>query len=129
MSEYLLTKIKANSSQKADLVAVILDRITSQKPELGFSIKSQLGGASTLLNASAQTNFIYKVEGYKGNIAEINDISGNSKVRDRLFALREKGATIHYQSMSSTTFNSNMRYIDSSFTNVISEMLIAYSLA
>jgi len=126
MSEYLLNKIKANSSQKADLVAVLLDRITSQKPELGFSIKSQLGGASTLLNASAQTNFIYKVNGYSGAIEDINNISGSSKVRDRLSELKKKGATLEFQSTSSSVFNSNMRFIDSSFTSIISGMLVAY---
>ena len=126
MSEYLIGKIKASSSQKSDLVAVILDRIADHKPELGFSIKSQLGGASTLLNASSQTNFIYNVKNYNGTIDEINEIVGSSKVRDRLVRLREKGATLEFQSTSSDIFNSNMRLVDSSFSTIISEMLIAY---
>ncbi len=126
MSEYSISKIKASSSQKSDLVAVILDRITSQKPELGFSIKSQLGGASTLLNASSQTNFIYRVNNYNRPIQDINKITGKSKVRDRLTALKETGATLEFQSTSSSTFNSNMRFIDSSFATIISEMLVKY---
>ena len=30
-------------------------------PTLGFSIKSQLGGVSTLLNAGKTTNFVYEI--------------------------------------------------------------------
>ena len=53
--------LKAKSTVKSDIRIVIHDQRTGTNPELGFSIKSQLGGASTLLNASKTTNFIYKI--------------------------------------------------------------------
>ena len=49
-------KLKAKSSDKADIHIVIHDLHTHMKPLLGFSIKSQLGSASTLLNAGTTTN-------------------------------------------------------------------------
>src|SRR5690606_20088306 len=39
--------LKAKSSVKSDIRIVIHDQRTGTNPELGFSIKSQLGGAST----------------------------------------------------------------------------------
>ena len=40
--------LKAKSSVKSDIRIIIHDQRTGTTPELGFSIKSQLGGASTL---------------------------------------------------------------------------------
>lgn len=55
--------LKASSSTKTDITIVIHDQRTNQNPILGFSIKSQLGSPSTLLNAGKTTNFIYKIKG------------------------------------------------------------------
>ena len=53
--------LKAGSSAKTDITIVVHDQRTNQQPALGFSIKSQLGNPSTLLNAGKTTNFIYKI--------------------------------------------------------------------
>ena len=53
--------LKAKSSVKSDIRIIIHDQRTGTKPKLGFSIKSQIGGSSTLLNAGKTTNFIYKI--------------------------------------------------------------------
>src|SRR5699024_3729850 len=53
--------LKANSSTKTDITIVVHDQRTNQQPTLGFSIKSQLGNPSTLLNAGKTTNFIFKM--------------------------------------------------------------------
>lgn len=58
MNEYCIKKIKADSAHKSDIIAIVRDKIASRQ-ELGFSIKSQLGSPSTLLNASSQTNFVF----------------------------------------------------------------------
>ena len=54
--------LKANSSAKTDITIVVHDQRTGLQPSLGFSIKSQLGNPSTLLNAGETTNFIFKIE-------------------------------------------------------------------
>lgn len=51
MGEIGCSKLKAPSSDKADIHIIIHDLRTNMTPLLGFSIKSQLGHASTLLNA------------------------------------------------------------------------------
>jgi len=61
MARVNCSTLKASSSSKTDIKIVIHDQITNQQPCLGFSIKSQLGSPSTLLNAGKTTNFIYKI--------------------------------------------------------------------
>ena len=88
MSDLLCTRIKADSHTKADIEAEVLDRITDTVSPLGFSVKSILGGASTLLNAGKTTNFVFEVKGLdKTHIDSINAISTRSKVQDRIKAM------------------------------------------
>jgi hypothetical protein len=57
------------------------------EPKLGFSIKSQLGGASTLLNAGKTINFIYEIENINltdDQVKSINSIDTRSKIKDRI---------------------------------------------
>ena len=53
--------LKAKSSDKTDIRIILHDRRTKLNSEMGFSIKSQLGGDSTLINASKATNFTFKI--------------------------------------------------------------------
>ena len=62
MEEINCTSLKASSSEKKDITIVIHDQRTNQEPTLGFSIKSQLGSPSTILNASKTTNFTYRIK-------------------------------------------------------------------
>ena len=55
--------LKAKSADKTDIRIILHDRRTKINSEMGFSIKSQLGGDSTLLNASKATNFNFKIHG------------------------------------------------------------------
>ena len=54
--------IKAQSTVKSDIIIKIHDPRTNSEPTLGFSIKSELGGDPTIMNASQTTNFRYKVK-------------------------------------------------------------------
>ena len=74
MSTIGCTKLKAPSKDKADIHIVIHDMRTGMRPNLGFSIKSQLGSASTLLNAGIPTNILYKVTGKDLSDAQIDEI-------------------------------------------------------
>lgn len=126
MSEYRLEKIKANSSMKSDIEAIIKDKLIAQSKPVGFSIKSQVGGASTLLNASKRTNFIYKVQNFSGDIDEINKIESSRKLRDRLQAIAEAGGVLEFSHVESTVFTRNMRVIDSIMPDILANMLIDY---
>ncbi len=126
MSEYRLEKIKANSSMKSDIEAIIKDRLIAQSKPVGFSIKSQVGGASTLLNASKRTNFIYKVQNFSGDINEINGIKSSRKMRDRLQAITEAGGVLEFSHIESVVFARNMRVIDSIMPDILASMLVDY---
>ena len=124
MDELLCTKVKADNNKKADIVAVVHDRITEAKIPLGFSVKSMVGGAATLLNAGKTTNFIFEVPGFTGDLDEINKISGRSKVRDRLKAIIEQGGKLIFVANSSKTFASNLKKIDTALPKFIARMLL-----
>ena len=66
---------------------------------LGFSIKSQLGSPSTLLNAGKTTNFIYEIVGAnlsESQIEQINSIATRSKIMDRIIQIQKKGAQFNF---------------------------------
>lgn len=129
MKEFFLSRIRAPADEKSDLTATVENDIISETDPCGFSIKSQVGGASTLLNASGGgTNFIYKISGFDGDIDEINSIDSHRKIRDRLNAILETGAKLAFSGMSSSTFKENLRTVDSVLPNIIAQMLVDYYL-
>ena len=122
MNEYYIKKIKADSAHKSDIVAIVRDKIASRQ-ELGFSIKSQLGSPSTLLNASSQTNFIFEITNFTGTPDDINSISG---VMNRIKYLNELGAKITFVKVDSQIFNKNLRMIDTALPNILADILLTY---
>lgn len=126
MNDYHLEKVKASSSMKSDIEAIIKDELITQSKPIGFSIKSQVGGASTLLNASKRTNFIYKVHNFNGDFNEVNNMGGSRKMRDRLQAIVEAGGVLEFSHVESAVFNRNMRVIDSIMPNILASMLVDY---
>ena len=61
MGRILCYKLAAPARDKSDITINIVDVQTGYCPTVGFSIKSELGSAPTLLNAGQTTNFIYKI--------------------------------------------------------------------
>lgn len=118
--------IKAKSTVKSDIRIEIHDHRTGTNPELGFSIKSQLGGASTLLNAGKTTNFIFEIENFKPStdlINSINSIDSRSKIKDRIGKIYDLGGTLKYYKTESSIFGNNLILIDSYLPQIISESL------
>lgn len=121
--------LKAKSSVKSDIRIVIHDQRTGTTPELGFSIKSQLGGASTLLNAGKTTNFIYRILGInldEKSITEINSIDSRSKIKDRIERIQKLGGEFNYTTTENSTFCNNLTLIDSALPQIISELLFLF---
>lgn len=76
MRSVLCNSIAQSSTHKSDIQIVIYDKRVNQSAELGFSIKSQLGGDSTLFNSNKRkTNFIFRVCNLKINQQGINRIN------------------------------------------------------
>ena len=117
-------KIKAPGSEKADIVVQIHDANTGYKPVVGFSIKSDLGSAPTLLNASEATNFAYECSGISdAEAAEINAIATRNKILDRMEKI---GARMKYARVNNSVFENNLLLVDSLMEDIVAEMLLYY---
>jgi hypothetical protein len=126
MADLHCTQIKAESLQKSDIFLVIHDRISPVITEQGFSIKSMLGGPSTLLNASGATNFTFQVNDLKETMDSINLIDGSSKIRERADKIYTAGAAIVFKEVENERFRRNLRKIDTVFPEIMAEILLAY---
>lgn len=119
-------KVKSSSISKNDLNAKIQDnKINAVVNKVGYSIKSSLGSPATLLNASNNTNFKYKVTGLsKEDIIKINNINTQKKLLDRLSYINSKKANIEFANVVSNTMNHNLQMIDSKLPEILAEILL-----
>ena len=121
--------LKAKATSKTDIRIVIHDQRINQNAELGFSIKSQLGGDATLLNAGRTTNFIYKIENFNPTptqIKTINEIETRSKIKDRIEQINDLGGNLNYVTLENDIFKNNLVLIDSLLPNILSEILKSF---
>jgi hypothetical protein len=121
--------LKAKSSAKTDITIKIHDQRTGHQPTLGFSIKSQLGNPSTLLNAGETTNFIFKI--VNANISyeeinEINNISSSSKIKDRISEIKKRNGNFKFISTQRSIFSNNLILIDSLLPQILSNLLFKF---
>jgi hypothetical protein len=129
INSFNCVSLKAKSSIKSDIRIVIHDQRTGTTPELGFSIKSQLGGASTLLNAGKTTNFIYEIENtvLSGpQIQTINGIDSRSKIKDRIEKIRELSGILNFKQTESSIFGNNLILIDSALPKILAEIVYLF---
>ena len=128
MNEIGCSLLKAPSSDNADIHIVIHDLRTNMTPNLGFSIKSQLGSASTLLNAGLPTNILYKIEGV--NLSD-EDIASINSIKDHLPRMKEivdRGGRFVYSDVEHQTFKNNLLFLDSCMPEFIAECLVVDSM-
>jgi type II restriction enzyme len=129
MNSIYCKSLKGNSNTKTDIRVVIHDQVINQSADLGFSIKSQLGSNSTLLNAGKTTNFIFKVNSIKfseSDIQRINSIDGKRKIMDRLVQIEKEGGSFSFQTLEQNIFKNNLVLIDSLLPNILSEMVFLF---
>lgn len=121
--------LKAPSNDKSDITLVVHDQFTGFNPTLGFSIKSRMGGASTLLNAGTSTNFIFKIRNKTFTdtaMQRINSINTRSKYRDRISQILSIGGKFKFVGMQNEIFKLNLQVIDSNMPLIVSSMLFNY---
>lgn len=127
MDKIHCTSIKASPKDKTDIHIVLHDQRTKLNSNMGFSIKSQLGGDSTLLNASGATNFTYRIACYNFSdeeIESINAISTRTKIIDRVHSIRKKGANLIFDHVDNDVFRRNLNMIDNGLAHTIAQLLI-----
>jgi len=127
MKKICCTKLKAPSKDKADIHIMIHDLRTNMTPTLGFSIKSQLGSPSTLLNAGVPTNIRFRIDGQlsEGDVDRINAIKDHLP---RIAALYRSGCKLQYDHIVNDTFRNNLLFLDSCMPAFIAECLIMDSV-
>jgi len=124
LNEMKINTLKAKSTDKADIRIKIHDINSGYESIQGFSIKSRLGSASTLINAGKTTNFIFEVENCNDSIAEkYNTFS--KQFKERFTQLDEK-CKLKYIGMENETFESNLILLDGSLPEICANMLIEY---
>lgn len=117
--------VKARSKDKADIRIVIHDLRTGSKPELGYSIKSRLGAASTLINSNKDgTNFIYKVQGISP--AQIDEFNNIKRFKKKFDFLKSTKATVSYYKAASHVLHNNLTMLDLGIEQIIAYSMIDY---
>ena len=103
---------------------MIHDLKTNQIPILGFSIKSQLGNPSTLLNSGKTTNFVYKIENASLNSEDVEQINFCVTISEKIALINEKGGILVYDNLDSRIFKNNLILIDSNLDKIIAEVIL-----
>ena len=119
-----ITSLKEPHSDKGDISLVAHDSRVNKDIDFSFSIKSQLGSASTLLNASGATNFKFGIVGELTNqeIADLNKLGPKDLLRD----LAAKNIKIELCEMHNEQFETNLKMIDSQMPQIIASLMLAY---
>ncbi len=126
MGQIGCSRLKAASKDKADIHIVIHDLRTQMQPCLGFSIKSQLGSASTLLNAGEATNICYKITNGTMSDGVINQINAIPDHLPRMEAIINQGYKLEYDNIINPTFKNNLLFLDTCMPQFIALCLRYY---
>ena len=118
--------VSAGSSQFENDLELVLEDQESKvpTPKVGFNIKSQLGGRSTLLNASGATNFIYEVVSNGPNKNHKFPKFEHGKHKQNLNKLYDSGFHLEYRSLVSAQFYKNLTLLDMKFPEYLAEVLL-----
>jgi len=114
------------SSQKSDIVLDIQNNEIDKQNE-GFGIKSYLGSKPTLLNASGNTNFIFRIDGFDDSkIDEVNEISTKTKLKDRIIFIEKFGGQFKYIGAEKETMEHNLKISDSLMPKIVGHLLLSF---
>jgi type II restriction enzyme len=114
-------KVSATASKKADIVVEIDDPKTGCALNHGFSIKTQIGGLSTLFNASGATNFEYE-------IVPSQKTENHSKALIGLNSLLTSQQTLKFLDIPNENFRKNLKMIERGMPDILGEMVKSYYL-
>ena len=127
LNELNIGTLKAKSTDKADIRIKIHDINTGYEAVQGFSVKSRLGSASTLINAGKTTNFIFEVTGnVNDNVMTV--FNNCSKLfKSKFEYLRDDvNCDVKYVGMENEIFESNLLLIDGDLPKICANMLVDY---
>lgn len=114
----------ASSNSYSDIFLKIEDiRTKAPAPFIGFSIKSQLSAKSTLLNATAATNFKFEIE------AEGKTTTGpipqfGVSLKPDMQELVARGYKLKFVKIQNETHQNNMKLVDSNLPEYMANLLV-----
>ena len=126
------SKLKAPSASKTDLVLKLRDPRSVGLPDLGFSIKSYLGSAPTLFNASHATKFVFELAPALGSIADkvrsfLKSDPTPAEVKSFIFDLIDRGlAVLKFDHMMDECCRRNFVLVDSFFPQIFAEAILVH---
>lgn len=125
LSRLNIDGIKADSQRKQDIALKISDIRAGTAPTCGFSIKSYLGKAPTLLNSSGDcTNFLYEVEGVSvDGIEKLNELD---KIEYIIREIESQGGNLIFKGCCRDVFSMNLEQIDTSAEKILGELVRMY---
>ena len=128
-------QLKATSLDKSDIHVVVYDHHTGLTPKLGFSIKSKLGGDSTILNPGGTTMFSYVIKGdlndeLLGKLESLHHFNKAGKksyeVRDVVKMLIDNRAELVFEKMKHPIASANFMKIDSRLPEIMALALLEW---
>ena len=125
MGRIYIDSVKAKSEDKADIRIKIHDFHTGKEPELGYSIKSRLGGSSTLINSAADsTNFVYSLGKVSSDI--VKSFNCLDRFKKKFELLSNFSISPKWIGVGSRTFYNNLMMIDTCLPWIVGECLLYY---
>lgn len=125
MKRIYIYSIKAKSSDKVDIRIKIHDFHTGKEPEIGYSIKSRLGGSSTLINSAGDsTNFVYSLGKISSSI--VREFNSLNRFKKKFELLNANTIFPKWVGVGSRTFYNNLMMIDTCLPWIIGECLLYY---
>lgn len=122
MSKIDCGALKAKSTDKADIRIVIHNLATGSKPELGYSIKSKLGGKSTLINSNKdESNFIYRIEGIDDE--QMTHINTLDRFKKKFDYIKEVGGQVRFHKIAGQTLKQNLTMLDLGLVRIVADCL------
>lgn len=114
-----------NQSDKTDIHIVLHDQMARMNNDLGFSIKSKLGGSSTLINSNKDgSNFIFQIDGISDS--QMRHINSLDKFKQKFDYIREVGGTWRFVKVAGETLRNNLTMLDLGMSRIIAACLEKY---
>ncbi len=126
LNSFNIKLIKEKSKNKNDITIQVLDPNSLLAPPLGFSIKSQLGQPSTLVNSSGVTNFTYLVKGNILSKTQIERINQTELFSDKFELLNKYGVHLDFEQVENRIFQSNLRLVGHNFDKLMGHLVLRY---
>ena len=112
--------------QKSDIYMRIYDGLLGAYQEIGFSVKSFLGSAPSILNASGSTIASYEITGCKGltpkQLTELNQM----EPRELVDELTKMGGNISFDKFSNPILQANLQMNDSQMPKLLGDLILDY---